>query len=277
MAISFDELSKTPNVFRQLTGLTVIEFQKVVDQVFPEWEKHIELKKCHGRRSHVPNLEEKIMCVLIYYRTYITHTFLGYLFNLHNSNICRLLRKMEPLLAKKVTITKDRLMTPDKILQLLVDVTEQPIQRPKEHKKRKRSYSGKKKMTTMKTEIVMESSGKILSVSRSHRGRIHDFRIRKQEQFLPKSSIKYADSGYQGWQRLQSNVVLPYKKYRKRPLTTDQKAHNRQLSSFRMRVENKIREIKIFKIMSNVYRNFQKKYNMRFNIISGIVNLKHSF
>ncbi|WCR57594.1 MAG: hypothetical protein PG980_000066 [Wolbachia endosymbiont of Ctenocephalides felis wCfeJ] len=46
---------------------------------------------------------------------------------------------------------------------------------------------------------------------------------------------------------------------------------------FRMRVENKIREIKIFKIMSNVYRNFQKKYNLRFNIIAGIVNLKHSF
>ncbi|HCE59304.1 MAG TPA: IS5/IS1182 family transposase, partial [Wolbachia sp.] len=47
--------------------------------------------------------------------------------------------------------------------------------------------------------------------------------------------------------------------------------------SWRMRVENKIREIKIFKIISNVYRNFQKKYNMRFNIIAGIVNLRHGF
>lgn len=53
MAINFDQLSKTPNVFRQLTGLTVIEFQKVVDEVFPEWEKHVELKKCDGRHSHV--------------------------------------------------------------------------------------------------------------------------------------------------------------------------------------------------------------------------------
>lgn len=107
---------------------------------------------------------------------------------------------MEPLLAKKIKIRKNRTMTPEKILQLLVDVTERPIQRPQEdRKKRKKSYSGKKKMTTMKTEIVMSSSSQILSVSRSHRGRIHDFRIRKQEQFLAESSIKHANSGYQGW------------------------------------------------------------------------------
>lgn len=89
----------------------------------------------------------------------------------------------------------------------------------------------------------------------------HDFKIRKKEKLLPTDSIKYADSGYQGWQKLQSNVIIPYKKYRKKPLTPEQKEHNRRLASFRMRVENKIREIKIFKIMSHVYRNFQKKYN----------------
>ncbi len=105
----------------------------------------------------------------------------------------------------------------------------------------------------------------------------HDFKIRKKEKLLPTDSIKYADSGYQGWQKLQSNVIIPYKKYRKKPLTPEQKEHNRRLASFRMRVENKIREIKIFKIMSHVYRNFQKKYNMRFNIIAGIVNLRHGF
>jgi hypothetical protein len=60
---------------------------------------------------------------------------------------------------------------------------------------------------------------------------------------------------------------MSYKKYRKKPLTVEPKEHNRKLASFRMRVENKIREIKIFKIISNIY---QKKYNMRFNIIAGI-------
>ncbi|WP_410541769.1 transposase family protein [Wolbachia endosymbiont (group A) of Aleiodes leptofemur] len=260
-----------------VTGLKIEEFEKVVEKVRPEWEKVQEQKKCHGRTSRLPVLEDKILCIILYYRTYITHRFLSYLFNLHNSNICRLLKKMEPLLAKKISIKKDRTMTPERILKILADVTEQPIQRPKDRKKRKLSYSGKKRLNTMKTEIIIRDDGQILSVSKSHRGRIHDFKIRKQEKMLPKENIKYADSGYQGWQKLQSNVVIPYKKYRKKSLTDDQKEHNRKLASFRMRVEHKIREIKVFKIMSHTYHNFQKKYNMRFNIIAGLVNLKHEF
>jgi len=277
MGLNYDNLKKHPRNFRDVTGLKVEEFEKIVEKVSPEWKKMEKQKKRHGRMSNLPTLEDKILCVILYYRTYITHRFLGCLLNLHNANICRLLKKMEPLLARKITITKDRTMMPERILKILADVTEQPIQRPKDSKKRKKSYSGKKKANTMKTEIVIEENGKILSISKSHRGRIHDFRIRKQEKFLPVDSIKYADSGYQGWQKLQSNVVIPHKKYRKKPLTPEQKEYNRKLASFRMRVENKIREIKIFKIMSHVYSNFQKKYNMRFNIIAGIVNLRHAF
>ncbi|WP_341811399.1 transposase family protein [Wolbachia endosymbiont (group A) of Oxytorus armatus] len=277
MSFNYYNIKKHPRNFRNITGLTIEEFEKVVEKVRSEWEKLEKQKKCHGRRSQLPTLEDKLFCVILYYRTYITHRFLGCLFNVHNANVCRLLKKIEPLLAKKVTITKDRSMTPEKILKILADVTEQQIQRPEDSKKRKKSYSGKKRTNTMKTEIIVEEHGKILSVSRSHRGKIHDFRIRKQEKYLPMNSIKYADSGYQGWQKLQSNVVIPHKKYRKKPLTLEQKEYNRRLASFRMRVANKIREIKIFKIMSHVYRNFQKKYNLRFNIIAGIVNLKHAF
>ncbi len=171
MAISYAKVAKTPYVLRQLTGLTKEEFEKTVEKVRPEWKKVEKQKKCQGRKSHIETLEDKILCILIYCRTYITHPFLGFLFNLHNSNICRLLKKMEPLLAKKITIKKDRTMTTDGILKILADVTEQPVQRPKDNKKRKKSYSGKKKTTTIKTEIVIEENGQILSISKLHRAR----------------------------------------------------------------------------------------------------------
>ncbi|WP_353274730.1 transposase family protein [Wolbachia endosymbiont (group B) of Hofmannophila pseudospretella] len=277
MGLNYHNLKKHRRNFRYITGLKVEEFEKIVEKVRPEWEKIEKQKKYHGRKSQLPTLEDKIFCVILYYRAYMTQRFLGCLFKLHNANICRLLKKMEPLLARKIAIKKDRTLTPERILKILADVMEQPIQRPKNNKKRKKSYSGKKKTTTIKIEIVIEENGRIMSISRSYRGRMHDFRIRKQEKFLPVDSIKYADSGYQGWQKLQKNVVIPYKKYRKKPLTAEQKEHNRRLASFRMRVENKIREIKVFKIMSHVYRNFQKKHNLRFNIIAGIVNLRHGF
>lgn len=72
---------------------------------------------------------------------------------------------MEPLLAKKITIKKDRTMTPKRILKILADVTEKPVQRPKNSKKRKKSYSGKKKTNTVKTEIVVEESGQSFKVA----------------------------------------------------------------------------------------------------------------
>ncbi len=275
MGLNYHNLKKHRRNFRDITGLKVEEFEKNRRKSASRMGESRKTKKnaMEESRSYRP---WKI-CVILYYRAYMTQRFLGCVFKLHNANICLLLKKMEPLLARKITIKKDRTLTPERILKILADVTEQPIQRPKDNKKRKKSYSGKKKTTTIKTEIVIEENGRIMSISRSHRGRMHDFRIRKQEKFLPVDSIKHADSGYQGWQKLQKNVVIPYKKYRKKPLTEEQKEHNRELASFRMRVENKIRELKIFKILSHVYRNFQKKYNMRFNIIAGLVNLRHGF
>jgi len=50
---------------------------------------------------------------------------------------------MEPLLANKISIKRDRTLTPDKVLGILVDVSEQPTQRPT--KKQNKSYSGKKR------------------------------------------------------------------------------------------------------------------------------------
>ena len=275
MGLSYKKLKLQKHNFLQLTGVSVEEFDKIAELVKPLWQSAVESKKkIAGRTAHLKSIEDKLLCVLIYYRTYITHSFLGYLFNLHNSNICRLIKKVEPLLAKKITITKDRSLTMEKVLKLLVDVSEQPTQRPK--RKQKRTYSGKKKRHTLKTEIVIEETGKILSVSKSHKGRVHDFRIRKQEKFLPVNSFKCGDSGYQGWQKLQANVVIPFKRSKKNPLSKEQKEHNKRLASFRMKVEHKIRQIKIFRIMAETYRNFQKKYGMRFNIIAGIVNLKYA-
>ena len=197
----------------KLTGVSVDTFNQLIKRLEPCFEQLAAQKLLPGRTSRLATNADKLLCVLLYYRTYITHTFMGYLFNLHNSNICRLIKKIEPMLAKQVSIKKDRSLTAEKVLKLLADVTETPTQRPT--KEQKKSYSGKKKRHTIKTEIVMEDSGKIVSVSKSHKGRIHDFKIRKAEKPLPINPIKLADSGYQGWQKLQSNVVPPIRRVRK--------------------------------------------------------------
>lgn len=278
MQLSYQRLRRKPHIFLRLTGTTIIEFEQMIDMVKSLWEHEIEnIKKRPGRTSQLKYFEDKLLVLLIYYRTYITHEFVGYLFGLHNANICRLFKKLEPLVARKLIIKKDRSLTQEEVIKILVDVTEQPTQRPKKKSKQRKHYSGKKKRHTLKAEIVMQDNGRIMSASRTRPGRTHDFRIRKEGKPLNGNSEKYVDSGYQGLQKRVNNVTLPFKRRKNRPLTYEQKKHNKLLSSTRIRVENKIREIKTFKIMAETYRNFQRKHNLRFNIIAGIVNLKHAF
>ena len=86
-----------------------------------------------------------------------------------------------------------------------------------------------------------------------------------------------ADSGYQGIQQLHTNSELPKKNCKKEPLTKDDKRNNRQISSERIVVENIIREVKIFRIIAEKYRNRRRRFALRFNLIAAIYNLNLNY
>jgi transposase len=83
-----------------------------------------------------------------------------------------------------------------------------------------------------------------------------------------------ADSGYLGLSHLHANSQIPAKKSKLHPLTKEQKTSNRQLSHERILVENVIRRLKIFRILSERYRNRRKRFSLRFNLIAAIYNLE---
>ena len=87
--------------------------------------------------------------LLVYYRLYITYTLAGFLFDLDQSNVCRDIQKIEPLVRKCVPIPQKmhkitkRLRTPEEVEQhfpgfiAFIDCTEQQIPRPKNKERRK--------------------------------------------------------------------------------------------------------------------------------------------
>ncbi len=105
------------------------------------------------------------------------------------------------------------------------------------------------------------------------KGRRHDFRIYKESgvNIHPRIGTE-VDSGYQGIQKLHANVRLPYKGTKKRPLNAAQKKHNHQNASLRIVVEHVIREVKIFRLLSERYRNRRKRFGLRINLIAGLYN-----
>ena len=83
-----------------------------------------------------------------------------------------------------------------------------------------------------------------------------------------------ADSCYQGILDWHQNSQTPVKKSKLHPLTKEQKASNREISRERIFVENVIRRLKIFRILSERYRNRRKRFGLRFNLIAAIYNLE---
>ena len=84
------------------------------------------------------------------------------------------------------------------------------------------------------------------------------------------------DTGYQGIVNLHPNAEVPKKRSKKKELTPEEKLANKILSSQRVVVENVIREVKIFRIVAERYRNRRKKFGLRFNLLAAIYNLNLS-
>ena len=140
-------------------------------------------------------------------------------------------------------------------------------------KKQKRHYSGKKKRHTQKAQVLVAGKTAQIIATAFGKGSVHDFSLFKTSKTQIFAEIEcLADTGYQGLMNLHANSQTPKKKSKYHPLTAEEKAANRALSSKRMLVENVIGRLKVFRILSERYRNRRKRFNLRFNLIAGIHN-----
>jgi hypothetical protein len=236
MSLRFENLSKSPKTFLRRTGVTVSQFLGLVERVRPQWKSFQSTKKVEGRPYGLGVLENHLLALLLYYRTYTTYLFLGYLFGVDETTVMRAVKRLEPLLAGSVGIKKDRTLTEKELSVLIVDATEQQIERPK--KKQSVYYSGRKKKHTLKVEVQVNGGGKIVRVSKPYPGSQHDFSIRKEESPLPAGSWVLVDSGYQGILQFHKTTEVPKRRGKNQPLTPEEREYNKALASLRVQVEH---------------------------------------
>ncbi|GAK52958.1 ISRin1, transposase orfB [Candidatus Moduliflexus flocculans] len=106
-------------------------------------------------------------------------------------------------------------------------------------------------------------------------GRTHDFQLFKESRcgILPQTRV-LADAGYQGLADIHMNSHTPTKKTKCHPLTKTPQKSNRSLARERIVIENILRKLKIFRILSERYRNRRKRFGLRFNLIAAIYNME---
>ena len=296
--LNYSRLSKKPLLFRSFTGLELPEFDSIYKEIelkYPQYEiKRLSKRKRTrnvGAGNHFKHsVKDRFLMLLVYYKLYITHTLSGFLFDLDQSNVHRDIRYMEPVvkscipLPQKLYNITRRLRTVQEVeeyfpgFKAFIDCTEQEIPRPKNKRKRKNYYSGKKKRHTVKTQYMVNKEGKILHKTKHHKkGRQHDYTVYKDEHPRTPPNVKnYYDLGYQGVETdfPDVRVALPIKKKRNIELTKKEKRYNKRHSRQRVVVEHTICRIKKFGIMGSRYRNRLKRYDTMSDIVSGLVNYR---
>lgn len=117
-----------------------------------------------------------------------------------------------------------------------------------------------------------EPTGAILQVAMAQANE-HDVTLaQEQTEPLPLGTICLADAGYQGLMWEGMKLLLPFKKPRNRDLDPLQKAFNRRLAQLRVKIEHRIRTLKIFRILKGVYRNRRTRFERHLRLVAALVN-----
>lgn len=297
--MSYARLCNRPLLFRSFTGLTLSEFDSIYREIESKYNGH-ERRRYLSNRKRIRDLgagrpfklkvRERFLMLLVYYRLYITYTLSGFLFDLDQSNVCRDISIIEPLIKQCIPLPKKlykrarRLRTIDDVeeyfpgFKAFVDSTEQEIPRPKNKRKRKNYYSGRKKKHTVKTQYMVNSEGLILHKTEHNKGRKHDYDVYKHNHPITPAQVEnVVDLGYLGIQTDFPTVksVLPVKKKKNGiMLSYEERTYNRKHSRLRIIVEHTICKIKKFVIMGTRFRNRLRKYENASDIISGLLNFR---
>jgi hypothetical protein len=195
--LNYSKISKKPRSFQSFTGIAVEQFDflsQIIESKYKDAEKKRLSKRKRGIGAGRPfklTLKDRLLMLLMYYRMYASYELIGFLFGLDQSNVYRDIKYLEPAVKSSIPIPQRKYVDAKKATTLeelqryfpeliaITDGTEQPIPRPKDKRKRKTHYSGKKKRHTVKNQITVNLRGEIIHKPPHSPGRKNDYGIFK--------------------------------------------------------------------------------------------------
>lgn len=300
MKFSYTHLRRYPNIFKHLTGLTLDEFDILIERISNLYEeyRYERLKRENRQRGFgggdKPELDRvhQLLVTVMWLRLYWTHELLGFFFGVSQPTISRYVSQLLPMLEAHgldtmrtpIISRKKRLSQLGQALQevpelqLVIDSFEQKVQRPKDKSEQGEWYSGKKRSHTVKSQVAVDTDiGQIVDISDSVTGRTADIKLLEQSGFLhdiPPETPVGGDLGYKGMDKLHPNAHTPRKKPRGKPRPPEDVAFNRQFSQKRIIVENSINRLRHYQSLDQTDRNHRQHHARRVRAVAGLVNLQ---
>ena len=297
MILQYDHLKGYAPVFLSMTGLRVGEFNALVKDVLPEFEAAESQRLARatrqravggGEKPHL-NSRNQLLLTVVWLRQYPTHDVLGYFFGISQPTVGRYIERMLPILeqagrdsmrghdpGRKRRRSLAALLHDVPDLARVVDSFEQRVQRPKPVADRDGWYSGKKRMHTVKSQVVVESeNGWITDVAESVKGRVSDIKLVEQSGVLdqlPEDTGMMGDAAYQGIAKLHPLGCSPRKKPIRGELTEEQVLYNHAFSQRRIIVETVINRIRRYQSLTQMDRQHRRGHTARVCAVAGLVN-----
>lgn len=291
--INIERALRNNRLMLALTGVTLQEFDNLIpafsQSYFEEKRKQHrknakERKFGGGRIGFLKTIPDKLFFILFYYKCYPTYDLASLIFDCGRSNACRrqfqLSKSLEKTLGRKLVLPVRKMKTLEEFFEafpgareVFIDGTERPIQRPKDKKKQKANYSGKKKKHTRKNLIIADKRKRIGFLGKTVAGKIHDFAILKKQappDNMPKKVKKHVDLGFKGIEKQFPGhiIFIPKRKPKTRELTQFAKEQNKKKSAVRVLAENALAGVKRLRIVSDIFRNKKKDFDDTAMLIS---------
>lgn len=269
---------------------TFEELLSIFTKVLIEEAEKKDRKRAYGGGSNgnIKDPRKKLFFILWYLKVYPTFDVAAYVFGSSKSRTQAWAHKILPILERtlerKLVLPKRRIGSLEEFFvlfpetkEVMLDGIERPTIRSQKKKTQNKHYSGKKKRHTRKNLILTNHKKKILLITPTKHGKVHDKKLSDKNMIasrIPEEISLLVDTGFQGIQKQHFNTLIPKKKPKGGFLTESEKAWNKLISSTRMKIEHAIGGIKRFNAISHIFRNKNGLDDQFVNICSGLWNLE---
>jgi hypothetical protein len=222
--LTYAQLKDKPKELLAATGLKRAEFERLLPAFAAQYDalcpadqtlegKPRRRRRGGGAKGKIPTLEDKLLFILVYQKTYPLQVMHGLQFGLSQPQTNDWIQRLLPVLQQAL---KDLGMTPTRdpeavatdplvnetAADLLIDGTERRRQRPKDAQQQSEHYSGKKKSHTDKNVLLVNAqTKKVIYLSSTECGKTHDKKVVDQRPIAyPAGATLGKDTGFQGYE-----------------------------------------------------------------------------
>lgn len=299
--LNYDKIKDKPRILRSLTGLNQKAFKQLVAPFSQAYQQTLDQEEAKrstprqrrrggGRKATLKTTEDKLLYILFYFKIYPLQEVQALFFGFGQAQANEWIHRLAPVLnvalgyemqlPAREAADLEQVLLECPSLEFIIDGTERPIQRPKDPRRQREHYSGKKKRHTVKNNVITHKpTKKIKGLSATEPGRKHDKKLADEaDHRFPPGSQLWKDTGYQGYEPEGTMTHQPKKKPKGGALTEPEKERNRTISQERIGVEHSIGGAKVFHIVRDIYRNHKQGFeDLIMETACGLHNLRLDF